>query len=89
MASSTPVGAAVVTPASPLPDLQDPEKRAIGDDFAPSYEDEVVAGEGIGTGIGATDGASSINSEEDLLAQQDLDPVLNIKMHLVNNVSAP
>lgn len=31
--------------------------------------------------------ASSLHSGEDILALQDLDPVLNMKMHLVNNVS--
>jgi hypothetical protein len=33
----------------------------------------------------AADGAS-LTSGEDLLALQDLDPALNLKMHLVNNV---
>lgn len=31
---------------------------------------------------------SSINSASDILALQDMDPVMNMKMHLVNNVSA-
>lgn len=30
---------------------------------------------------------SSLNSASDVLALQDLDPVMNMKMHLVNNVS--
>lgn len=30
---------------------------------------------------------SSVNKGEDILALQDLDPALNAKMHLVNNVS--
>lgn len=30
---------------------------------------------------------SSIHSGEDVLALQDLDPAMNWKMHLVNNVS--
>lgn len=30
---------------------------------------------------------SSLRSGEDILALQDLDPALNMKMHLVNNVS--
>jgi hypothetical protein len=30
---------------------------------------------------------SSITSGEDILAMQDVDPALNMKMHLVNNVS--
>lgn len=37
-------------------------------------------------GLRATDDAS-VRSGEDVLALQDLDPVLNLKMHLVNNVS--
>lgn len=32
---------------------------------------------------------SSIRSGEDILGRQDLDPVLNRKMHLVNDVSSP
>lgn len=31
---------------------------------------------------------SSVSKGEDILALQDLDPALNAKMHLVNNVSA-
>lgn len=31
--------------------------------------------------------ASSLRKGEDILALQDLDPALNAKMHLVNNVS--
>ncbi len=31
--------------------------------------------------------ANSTHSGEDVLALQDLDPALNMKMHLVNNVS--
>lgn len=31
---------------------------------------------------------SSLHDGEDILALQDLDPALNMKMHLVNNVSA-
>lgn len=31
---------------------------------------------------------SSLQSSTDILALQDLDPVMNIKMHLVNNVSS-
>lgn len=30
---------------------------------------------------------SSLNSASDILALQDMDPVMNMKMHLVNNVS--
>ena len=30
---------------------------------------------------------SSLHAGEDILALQDLDPALNMKMHLVNNVS--
>jgi hypothetical protein len=37
--------------------------------------------------VRAADG-SSLRSGEDILALQDVDPVLNMKMHLVNNVSA-
>jgi hypothetical protein len=33
----------------------------------------------------AADG-SSINNAEDILGLQDMDPALNMKMHLVNNV---
>lgn len=35
---------------------------------------------------GNADG-SSLHGGEDILALQDLDPALNMKMHLVNNVS--
>ena len=31
---------------------------------------------------------ASLGSDEDLLALEDLDPALNMKMHLVNNVCA-
>lgn len=31
---------------------------------------------------------SSINSASDVLALQDMDPAMNMKMHLVNNVSS-
>jgi hypothetical protein len=32
-------------------------------------------------------GSGSMHSGEDILSMQDLDPALNMKMHLVNNVS--
>lgn len=32
---------------------------------------------------------ASLRKGEDVLALQDLDPALNLKMHLVNNVSRP
>lgn len=31
----------------------------------------------------------SVQSGEDILGRQDMDPVMNMKMHLVNNVSGP
>ncbi len=35
----------------------------------------------------ASDDLGSIHSGEDILGMQDMDPALNKKMHLVNNVS--
>lgn len=31
----------------------------------------------------------SVQSGEDILGRQDMDPVMNMKMHLVNNVGGP
>lgn len=38
------------------------------------------------SGFPAREDASSVHSGEDILSMQDLDPALNMKMHLVNNV---
>lgn len=45
------------------------------------------AGETMATKVDDGD-VASVRKGEDLLALQDLDPALNAKMHLVNNVSA-
>lgn len=55
------------------------------------YDDKKVLGSTSpdiepGTELRNPDG-SSIKGGEDVLALQDLDPALNMKMHLVNNVS--
>lgn len=63
-----------------------PEKSAID---ASSMEKNIESGkaqEGIFGDVRNADG-SSLRSGEDILALQDLDPALNMKMHLVNNVS--
>jgi hypothetical protein len=51
---------------------------------SPNLEKGVVESDGPGE-LRNADG-SSIKSGEDLLELQDLDPALNMKMHLVNNV---
>lgn len=52
-----------------------------------SLEKKVGGGEeGLAQHASAMDGAS-LHSGEDILSMQDLDPALNMKMHLVNNVS--
>lgn len=67
--------------ASPKDDLSrgslDPDKSAKDVILTPANHN-----------VRGTDGSSS-HEGEDVLALQDLDPVLNMKMHLVNNVSAP
>lgn len=65
-----------------------PEKSAID---ASSMEKNLESGhhqtqDGIFGDVRNADG-SSLRSGEDILALQDLDPALNMKMHLVNNVS--
>lgn len=64
--------------------LSDPEKVALGDG-RPKTMPEL---EGT-TDTSSRDGDAQVASGdgEDILALQDLDPVLNMKMHLVNNVS--
>lgn len=63
-----------------------PEKSALD---TSSMEKNIESGnvdEGILGDVRNADG-SSLRSGEDILALQDLDPALNMKMHLVNNVS--
>lgn len=50
------------------------EKKIGGGEEALAYHDSAID-------------ATSTHSGEDVLALQDLDPALNMKMHLVNNVS--
>lgn len=61
-------------------------------DFNPDIEEKKVGGSGSPGLMGGSDDlrnadGSSIQGGEDVLALQDLDPALNLKMHLVNNVS--
>lgn len=46
------------------------------------YKDDLLVPDDVRNADG-----SSLHAGEDILALQDLDPVLNMKMHLVNNVS--
>lgn len=63
-----------------------PEKTAIE---ASSFEKNLEGGADNGPMFGELRNAdgSSLRNGEDILALQDLDPALNMKMHLVNNVS--
>jgi hypothetical protein len=59
-------------------------------DIPPGLEEKKIGGDNgiLESGdLRAADG-SSLKGGEDVLGLQDLDPVLNMKMHLVNNVSA-
>lgn len=47
-------------------------------------ERKIASGE---DGLASSDEIGSVHSGEDILGMQDMDPALNMKMHLVNNVS--
>lgn len=70
---------------SPPPYSGDEEKlthdRAHGPTQAGDLKNETSNGHGVSTGAETAGG-----EPEDILALQDLDPALNMKMHLVNNV---
>lgn len=63
-------------------------------DLDPDVQEKKAGGDGYGSpglfgpseSLRNADG-SSLQGGEDVLALQDLDPALNMKMHLVNNVS--
>lgn len=60
----------------------------------PTYKDADPAGlekkvASHDDGIISSDDLGSVHSGEDILGLQDMDPALNMKMHLVNNVSRP
>ena len=61
--------------------------------FAPDNEvSEYSPKDNVKTALGEEDVSfenQSIGSGQDLLGQQDIDPALNAKMHLVNNVRTP
>jgi hypothetical protein len=63
-----------------------PEKSAIDTSSMEKNLESGHAQEGIFGDVRNADG-SSLRSGEDILHLQDLDPALNMKMHLVNNVS--
>jgi hypothetical protein len=69
-----------------MAEVASPEKVAID---ASSMEKNIESGNDHGPMFGDLRNAdgSSLRSGEDILALQDLDPALNMKMHLVNNVS--
>lgn len=68
-----------------MADTASPEKSAID---TSSMEKNVAGGNNdpMFGDLRNADG-SSLRSGEDILSLQDLDPALNMKMHLVNNVS--
>lgn len=69
--------------STPSPPPNDPEKSAVA--TAARKPDELTTAK---EDAHAVDGGSLRAGEgEDILARQDLDPALNLKMHLVNNVS--
>lgn len=67
--------AAVENPEKSAIDTSSMEKNVTGGNNDPMFGD-----------LRNADG-SSLRSGEDILSLQDLDPALNMKMHLVNNVS--
>lgn len=62
----------------------DPEKIALGDAQQETMREFLGRTAKMPSGNGDTQVTSG--DGEDILALQDLDPVLNMKMHLVNNV---
>lgn len=57
-------------------------------DPPPAYDDEKSTAKGeLGGAENALGDDISLSSGEDILNMEDLDPALNMKMHLVNNVS--
>lgn len=56
-------------------------------DSAAATEKKIASEEGQHSGDEVRDDTASLQSGEDILGMQDMDPALTMKMHLVNNVS--